>query len=691
MSKLPVHLQQYISNMNEGIYKNLPSSSKRFAARLKDDKASIARPQFDEKGNLILTKKAAKNVDKISPKSRKIGREKYDPKKHKASRYNEESQLDEYDDINETTDWKHSLGKRRDYRSPKQAKKDHEASAKANYDSLKKDYPEVAKKISDVRKRAIERVAKWNKEYPVKEEHLDEGKYRVKKTSSHTTYGDPEYYEPDVTSRKYDVYKGKAKVGSLRDNDYFGGLHGKIHNKDLPYDISRYGSKTAKTHADTLAAFVQSKTGKKWRSNIWRYSPARKGKKYGLKDSGIKNEEHLDEGKTYKDMPAKRNKYAKELEDRKYSQRVLKDKTKYTRKQKHKKVDESVLGVAAAAIGGAWTGYNLGTGAMQNPAMKKGARSAGSDHPWARQASAVGDIVKNPTNTANYVNLAKAYVGMGSKQTKSNAAGKKAMANVSQNAKQVKKDLIGEEQLDEISKKKFKVAKKAFPNLLKNVRHKDMGCKEKNLDERKFDSREKIKGEPSFLGVPTTYIKGGSKKTFADTVLVSPKGYKGGGKVKRIPKSQYDPKKHNLAEEQLDEGPIKSVKKWIQRSGKTQKQAAKAKAEDKKELAIGLYMAQNRAIREPEHTKLGKEAWKTQRYYMRYKKFAKEETLDEKAVSKSQQKLFGMALAMRRGESDRGSEKVASLAADLSQKKLRDFAKTKHKGLPGHVKKGKKK
>jgi hypothetical protein len=50
-----------------------------------------------------------------------------------------------------------------------------------------------------------------------------------------------------------------------------------------------------------------------------------------------------------------------------------------------------------------------------------------------------------------------------------------------------------------------------------------------------------------------------------------------------------------------------------------------------------------------------------------------------------------MALAMRRGESDRGSEKVASLAADLSQKKLRDFAKTKHKGLPGHVKKGKKK
>jgi hypothetical protein len=34
-----------------------------------------------------------------------------------------------------------------------------------------------------------------------------------------------------------------------------------------------------------------------------------------------------------------------------------------------------------------------------------------------------------------------------------------------------------------------------------------------------------------------------------DTVLVSPKGYKGGGQVTRIPKKEYDPKKHNLASE----------------------------------------------------------------------------------------------------------------------------------------------
>ena len=33
------------------------------------------------------------------------------------------------------------------------------------------------------------------------------------------------------------------------------------------------------------------------------------------------------------------------------------------------------------------------------------------------------------------------------------------------------------------------------------------------------------------------------------TVLVSPKGYKGAGQVTRIPKKEYDPKKHNLASE----------------------------------------------------------------------------------------------------------------------------------------------
>jgi hypothetical protein len=61
--------------------------------------------------------------------------------------------------------------------------------------------------------------------------------------------------------------------------------------------------------------------------------------------------------------------------------------------------------------------------------------------------------------------------------------------------------------------------------------------------------------------------------------------------------------------------------------------------------------------------------------------------LNEAAKSKSQQRIMGMALAMRRGESDRGSSKVAKIAADMPEKELEKFAKTKRKGLPEKVKK----
>jgi hypothetical protein len=61
--------------------------------------------------------------------------------------------------------------------------------------------------------------------------------------------------------------------------------------------------------------------------------------------------------------------------------------------------------------------------------------------------------------------------------------------------------------------------------------------------------------------------------------------------------------------------------------------------------------------------------------------------LNEAAKSKSQQRIMGMALAMRRGESDRGSSKVAKIAADMPEKELEKFAKTKRKGLPDKVKK----
>jgi len=58
--------------------------------------------------------------------------------------------------------------------------------------------------------------------------------------------------------------------------------------------------------------------------------------------------------------------------------------------------------------------------------------------------------------------------------------------------------------------------------------------------------------------------------------------------------------------------------------------------------------------------------------------------LKEKAVSKQQQKLMGLALSYKRGDvpDSEVSDTVKDLAKSMSTKELEDFASTKHKGLP---------
>lgn len=51
------------------------------------------------------------------------------------------------------------------------------------------------------------------------------------------------------------------------------------------------------------------------------------------------------------------------------------------------------------------------------------------------------------------------------------------------------------------------------------------------------------------------------------------------------------------------------------------------------------------------------------------------------AKSEAQQRLMGMALAAKRGEKDY-SGKVKEIADSMTEKQLKDFAKTKHDGLP---------
>jgi len=61
-----------------------------------------------------------------------------------------------------------------------------------------------------------------------------------------------------------------------------------------------------------------------------------------------------------------------------------------------------------------------------------------------------------------------------------------------------------------------------------------------------------------------------------------------------------------------------------------------------------------------------------------------EEELQEKAESQQQQKLFGLALSVVRGETPRTevSKEVLNIVDNVSEKEIRKFAKTKHENLP---------
>jgi hypothetical protein len=65
-----------------------------------------------------------------------------------------------------------------------------------------------------------------------------------------------------------------------------------------------------------------------------------------------------------------------------------------------------------------------------------------------------------------------------------------------------------------------------------------------------------------------------------------------------------------------------------------------------------------------------------------------EQELDEKAVSKKQQRFMGMVHAAQKGEKP-ASKEVGKVAKTMKKKDAEDFASTKHKGLPEKVKKKK--
>lgn len=60
--------------------------------------------------------------------------------------------------------------------------------------------------------------------------------------------------------------------------------------------------------------------------------------------------------------------------------------------------------------------------------------------------------------------------------------------------------------------------------------------------------------------------------------------------------------------------------------------------------------------------------------------------LQEKSVSKAQQRFFGMVDAYKKGELKNPSKSIKDAADNMTKKEIKKFASTKHKGLPNHVK-----
>lgn len=73
--------------------------------------------------------------------------------------------------------------------------------------------------------------------------------------------------------------------------------------------------------------------------------------------------------------------------------------------------------------------------------------------------------------------------------------------------------------------------------------------------------------------------------------------------------------------------------------------------------------------------------------------FEGEDMINEKSKSVAQQRFFGMVDAYKKGDmpKSKASKAVKKAAEGMTKKEVKDFAETKHKGLPQHVKKDKKK
>ena len=163
--------------------------------------------------------------------------------------------------------------------------------------------------------------------------------------------------------------------------------------------------------------------------------------------------------------------------------------------------------------------------------------------------------------------------------------------------------------------------------------------------------------------------------------------------------------KHKLSDKEpgektneADESQIKAAIKMLKKAGYHVEKHEEEMDETKMGFAkLEKEIGKNPKVKNPGAVaaKIGREKYgqkeMTRRSVAGRKDESAEEELDEKAVSKKQQRFMGMVHAAQKGEKP-ASKEVAKVAKEMPKKAAKDFASTKHEGLPEKKKpEGKKK
>jgi len=107
-------------------------------------------------------------------------------------------------------------------------------------------------------------------------EPFDVSGLSIGEIDTETEEGNPDEYEEDVTTYTAQILQNGKVVGFMDYDDYFGYVHGKLFNKDLPelsdWRVDVYPSEDLEGYLlATIERFFQTKTGQRWAANLSKY------------------------------------------------------------------------------------------------------------------------------------------------------------------------------------------------------------------------------------------------------------------------------------------------------------------------------------------------------------------------------------------------------------------------------------